>query len=476
MNKYLGVVIWRLLTVALGLVAASRAEQATYANSSFDLPVGARLPGMGNVSLGMPADGSFLLANPAGLAELVRPEGFFHHANLYQGLDIAQDEIFGTMALGNGTVLGFGGQRLSAAGILRVKEGETPSSDNPTTWDAADWTAAAAVARSLYDGRLLVGGLVRLSVRDLDQWGLGAQLDGSVVWKPTGNWRLGARMERAIATATVWESGRSEWSPMDMAVGVGYDADIPYLYGRGSIGIETPGLFETQASNTFSTSPARLWDDPSLFLRSCRIGGEFRFDWGGVIRAGAEIQSITRWSDIFQGTDQTGLYGESWGQMGVGVGYLWNERLRIDYALQSHPDLGMSHRIALGWLFGEAPAKGRRHEDGEADENVVVPRHETGPAPEAEVEAEEVGDGPERPLVVPKAMPGLEEPLEKPETPPVQPSVPADVQEPSAGPALPAGPAEAPASKPEAVLPEKSVQPTAPAADEEAEPVEQLQK
>lgn len=473
MNKYLDAVIWRLLTVTLGLVATSRAEQATYANSSFDLPVGARLPGMGNVSLGMPADGSFLLANPAGLAELVRPEGFFHHANLYQGLDIAQDEIFGTMSLGNGTVLGFGGQRLSAVGILRVKDGETPNFDNPTTLDAADWTAAAAVARSLYDGKLLVGGLMRLSVRDLDQWGLGAQLDGSVVWKPTENWRLGARLERAIATATVWESGRSEWSPMDVAVGFGYDAEVPYLYGRGSIGFETPGLFETQASNTFSAAPARLWDDPSLFLRSCRIGGEFRFDWGGVIRAGAEIQSLTRWSDIFQGNDQTGLYGESWGQMGFGVGYLWNERLRIDYALQSHPDLGMSHRIALGWLFGEAPAKVRRHEGG-AEENAVVPRHESGTA--AEPEGDEVGPGPERPAPAPKAPQAPVEPPEKPETSPPQTVVPAAVDAPEVSPALPMGPAEAPVSKPEAVVPAKSVQPTVPSADEDPEPVEQLQK
>ncbi|MEN9353292.1 MAG: hypothetical protein RL318_617 [Fibrobacterota bacterium] len=460
-NKYLGMVIWRTFLATLSLATSSFAEASAYANSSFELPAGARLPGMGNVSLGMPGDGSFLLANPAALAELDRPEGFFHHANLYQGLDIAQDEIFGVMPLGKATVLGFGGQRLSATGILRVEEGQTPDFSNPNTFDAADWTAAAAVARSLYDGHLLVGGLMRLSVRDLDQWGLGAQLDGSVVWKPNEHWRLGARLERAIATATVWESGTREWSPMDVSIGTGYEAHVPYLYGRGSIGLETPGLFETQASNTFSTEPARLWDDPSLFLRSCRFGGEFRFDWGGVIRAGAEIQAITRWSDIFQGKDESGLYGESWGQMGFGVGYVWNERLRIDYGLQSHPDLGPSHRIALGWLFGEAPAK-RKPASEDGSEEAPVPRHELDPVPAGEEahpeqEAPEVGAPAPQQAPVPPAAPASV----------VEPVAPAPVAAPVVEPSMPVAPAVLPKAAPESA-------PPAPAADDE--PVEQLQK
>jgi hypothetical protein len=328
-----------------------------YTNSSNDLIPGARLPGMGNVSLGMPADPSMLLSNPAGLAELDRPEGFFHHANLYQGLDISQDEIFGALPLGNGTVLGFGGQRVSVSNILRVDEGETPDFSSPRTFEANDWTLAAGISRSLLQGQLLVGGLMRLSLRDLDQYGLGAQLDGSVVWKPLDGLRVGARLERVVATATVWESGRKEWAPMDVATGIGYEIPVPYLYGTGSFAIETPGLFQTQASNSFSNSNARLWDDPNLFLRTCRLGGEFRFDWGGFLRVGAEIQALTRWSDYFQNRDEDGLFGESRGLAGFGVGYLLGDRLKIDYALQAHPDLGVSHRISLGWRFGSPAAK-----------------------------------------------------------------------------------------------------------------------
>lgn len=386
----------------------------------------------------MAADGSFLLSNPAGLAEMERPEGFFHHANLYQGLDISQDEIFGIVPLGKGTVVGFGGQRLSATGILRVRDGESPDNTNPNTLETADWTAAGAVARSLYGGHLLVGGLVRLSVRDLDQLGLGAQLDGSVVWKPTQDWRIGARLERAIATATVWESGRREWSPSDLSLGFGYETEMPYLYGKGALAFETPGLFAEEASNTFSDKPARLWDDPSLFVRSCRFGGEFRFDWGGAVRIGAELQAFSRWSDIFQGQDETGLHGESWGQMGGGVGYLWGDRLRIDYALQSNPDLGLSHRIALGWLFGEAPA--RRKASEEKDEVANPPRHEV---------------------------------LHEDEVAPEMVEMPVD----AGSPVEAKGQAIAPVEPKPTIDPQPAKEPAAPSVPEEdAEPVEQLQK
>jgi hypothetical protein len=351
-----------LLLVAV-LALSVRAEQTAYANSSMDLPAGARLPGMGNVSLGMPGDASFLLANPAALAELTRPEGFFHHANLYQDIDVGQDEIFGALPLGNGVVAGFGGQRVSVGSILKVGESETPDFSNPKTFDAADWTLAGGISRSFYDGTLLTGALARLSWRDLDQYGIGAQLDASAVWKPVDGLRVGARLERAIATATVWESGRREWSPMDLSLGLGYEGDVAYLYGRGSVGIETPGLFQNQASNTFTTEPSRFWEDPGLFLRTCRVGAEFRFNWGGVIRAGAEIQALTRWRDFFEGKDEQGLYGESKGQAGFGVGYVWNQRLRLDYALQSTPDLGVSHRISAAWMFGTPPPPKKRGDD-----------------------------------------------------------------------------------------------------------------
>jgi hypothetical protein len=470
LNKYLDVVIWRTFLATLSLAASSYADASAYANSSFELPAGARLPGMGNVTLGMPGDASFLLANPAALAELERPEGFFHHANLYQGLDIAQDEVFAAMPLGQGTVLGFGGQRVSATGILRVKEGQTPDFASPATFDAADWTAAAAVARSLYGGQLLVGGLMRLSVRDLDQLGLGAQLDGSVIWKPVPAWRLGARLERAIATTTVWRSGTKEWSPMDVAVGAGYEAAVPYLYGRGSFGLETPGLFQAQASNSFSTAPARLWDDPSLFVRSSRLGGEFRFDWGGVIRAGAEIQALTRWSDIFQGKDETGLYEESWGQMGFGVGYIWSERLRVDYALQSHPDLGPSHRIALGWLFGEAPAKRSTSHSEDAEVAPVLRR-----APEEMPAGEELHPEPDAPEVgEPSPTPSTPAPVPAPVSSPVPEATAPEGPEAQPESLVPEPAPPAPAVVPEPVKPAPVTPPQA--ASEDDEPAEQLQQ
>ncbi len=424
----------RLLLLVAALSGTLWAGEVSYANASLELPAGARLPGMGNVSLGMPGDASFLLANPAALAELQRPEGFFHHANLYQDISVSQDEIFGILPLGNGVVAGFGGQRIDVGSILKVGDSVTPDFSNPSTFSAADWNLAGSISRSLYDGRLLVGGVGRLSIRDMDQVGLGAQLDGSVIWKPVEGLRVGTRLERLIATATVWESGRREWTPMDVALGVGYDAPVEYLYGRGSIAFETPGLSRDDAKSTFTTKSARFWEDPSLFLRTCRLGGEFRFNWGGVIRAGMELQSLVRWRNFFDGKDDAGLTGDSRGEVGFGVGYVWRERLKLDYALQNNPDLGVSHRIAVAWMFGNPPSRAVQ-----AD-SLVVPVHEhssdtavdTLEAPEHENTERLQGDS--GTVLKPPTVPAVDS---------MTVPVPAPAASPESAPAVPAAPAPA---------------------------------
>jgi len=105
-------------------------------------------------------------------------------------------------------------------------------------------------------------------------------------------------------------------------------------------------------TSTFSTGDARPWVDPWLFARASRLAAEFHTDFGLVFRAGCEVQALVRITDFLQGTDQTGIYGESSGEFAVGAGYLWSDRVRIDYALVSTPDLGQSQRIALALVFG----------------------------------------------------------------------------------------------------------------------------
>jgi len=340
------------LTAAAGFAL----ETASYVNDAASLPIGARTAGVAGISLGMPGDPSHLAMSPAGLADVSHPEVVFHHARLYEDLSLSQDELYLAAPLSYGTI-GLGISHIGADGILRAERGQSPDFSDPSTFAATDWIVSLAFARTWLDRRLRAGAALRMLGRDIDSYyGGGAQLDASVVWLQSG-FRAGMKLDRGIGGLATWESGRTEYSPPDLVAGLGYEHRVPYFYGQGSLAWETPGLVQKQASSTFSSGDARLWVDPWLFLRSSRIGGEFRFDMGLVLRAGCEIQSLTRALDFLQGEDQQGQFGDSRGSVSVGAGYLWANKVRVDYALVSHPDLGNTQRFSLGLVFGGSAPK-----------------------------------------------------------------------------------------------------------------------
>jgi len=341
-----------LLTATAGFTL----ETASYVNDAASLPIGARTAGVAGISLGMPGDPSHLALSPAGLADVEHPEVVFHHARLYEDLSLSQDEIYLAAPLSYGTI-GLGISHVGADGILRAERGQSPDFGNPSTFAATDWIVSLAFARTWLDHRLRAGAALRMLGRDIDSYyGGGAQLDASVVWLQDG-FRAGLKLDRGIGGVATWESGRTEYSPPDLVAGFGYERRIPYFYGEGSVAWESPGLVQQQATSTFSAGDARPWVDPWLFLRSSRIGGEFRFDMGLVLRAGCEIQSLTRALDFLQGEDQQGQFGDSRGSISVGAGYLWANTVRVDYALVSHPDLGNTQRFSIGLVFGGSTPK-----------------------------------------------------------------------------------------------------------------------
>jgi hypothetical protein len=311
----------------------------------------------------MQGDPSHLALSPAGLADIKRSEVVFHHASLYEDLSLTQTEVYMATPLSYGA-LGLGLSRVGADGILRSLRGESPDFSNPSTFSATDWVASAAFARTWWDRRLRAGAALRLLGRDIDGYfGGGAQLDASLVWLQDG-FRGGLRLDRGIGGLAVWRSGYSEYSPADLVLGLGYERRLGYFYGAGALAWESSGLLQQQASSSFSQNDARPWVDPWLFLRSSRLAGEFRFDMGLVLRGGCEIQALTRVFDFLQGQDQQGQFGESRGSVSVGAGYLWADRVRVDYALVAHPDLGTSQRVTLGLVFGSAAPKPGPPSDG----------------------------------------------------------------------------------------------------------------
>jgi len=156
----------------------------------------------------------------------------------------------------------------------------------------------------------------------------------------------------SMGSFALWRSGYAEYSAPNAEAGLGWEQAIPYFYGDLSLAWETPGLLQPTATNTFSESDARPWKDPWLFARASRLATEFRTDFGLVLRAGCEIQALVRITDFLQGHDQQGIYGESSGLYAFGAGYLWSDRVRIDYSLVGTPDLGTSQRVSLALVFG----------------------------------------------------------------------------------------------------------------------------
>jgi len=182
-------------------------------------------------------------------------------------------------------------------------------------------------------------------------------------------------------------------------------------------------LLQPEATSTFSESDSRPWKDPWLFARASRLAAEFHTDFGVVFRAGCEIQALVRVTDFLQGTDQRGLYGESSGEFAVGVGYLWSDRVRVDYALVSTPDLGSSQRVTLALVFGGKPKVAPQ----------AAPRQATMPAQLQDVPADSTTSVPVVPRTVdPSASPATSDTL--------QPSAPVAT--------TPTAPAVAPMSAP----------------------------
>jgi hypothetical protein len=353
-----------------------------------------------------------------------------HHGSLYQDLSLSQDEIYLAAPLSTGT-LGLGISRIGADGILRSDRGQTPDFNNPSTFSATDWIGTLAFARTWVDGRLRGGASLRLLGRSIDQTsGAGAEMDASLVWAQAG-WRAGLRMDRGLGGFSLWRTGTAEYSPPNLETGFGWEHPFPYFYGTLALAWESPGLLQQEATSSFSEGDARPWKDPWLFARASRLATEFHTDFGVVFRAGCEIQALVRITDFLQGTDQRGLYGESSGEFAVGVGYLWSDRVRIDYALVNTPDLGSSQRVTLALLFGGKPAKASPV--AHSQPSAVKAEPSEGPADST------------------KTAPAGTSPISGPHP---EPATPLDASQPAAPAATPAI-TPAPASKPDEDAPEQ---------------------
>lgn len=394
------------LIALLSVGAQAEIQTVRFGNEPALLPIGARLAGVADVALGLSGDPSYLGRTPSGLLDVEHPEVVIHHGSLYADLSLNQDEVFVAAPLSMGT-LGLGITRVGADGIPRTVRDVTPDFTTMETFSVTAWILNLAFAKSWMDNRLRGGAALRLLGHDLDQAGLGAQMDASFVWVQNG-FRGGLRMDRGLGGVGMYRSGYSEYTPPDIQAGFGWETKSSYLYGTAALAWESAGLLQEQSSSSFTEADVRPWRDPWLALRASRVAAELRTDFGLSLRAGAEIQALVRITDFLQGEDENGLYGESRGSYSIGAGYLWSQRVRVDYAFVGHPDLGGTQRFSLGIVFGGPgpvqsvrtvePKSNPARESKDPQPGDSIPQASPKPAaqPVEPQEAPEGADAPER--------------------------------------------------------------------------------
>jgi hypothetical protein len=222
-----------------------------------------------------------------------------------------------------------------------------PSGEPEGWFTAADWLVAGSLSRRF--GGLDLGGTLHLLYRKLDQSGLGMRADAMAQYTFSEMYRAGVFARGVAPSVARWESGRTEYEPSEATAFVAGRWEVPYFYGNLQAGLETAGLIQRGAKSADGLEGGRGLFHPGSLLKTSRVGGEFLFNFGLVLRAGLE-----------------GLEpGNAWSSLHLGTGYNWKNRVGIDYAFSAHEGLSASHRVALQFTPSFPRFEGRGFRPGE---------------------------------------------------------------------------------------------------------------
>jgi len=339
-----------LLGVFFFAICAGASQRVVGANQTLYLNPSAVSAAEGDAVLALPGSALSAGLNPVGTLDQRFPVLGLSHTALYEGTKL--DAVSGVYDLDSLTRIAAVFMRFGADDIPWIKEGDAiPNDGEWRTLSIFDYTMSLVLAHTLpfhLDAALATHFLYR----ELDQSGFGFRSDASMRWRPLSSWFLTGKVEGWTSSAARWESGQLEYSPVDLILATGGQWNVPYLYGRVSIGYQSPGVFQqgnpwmsigtsvledTSDANLTSLSlgGGRVWEHPVDWLRDGAVGAELAMDWGGAIRLGWQsLREIDSWS--------------------VGGGVTLFGWLTADYAYQRHPVLSGVHRVSLSvspwWL------------------------------------------------------------------------------------------------------------------------------
>lgn len=276
---------------------------------------GVRAAGMGNAFVGLADDINGLFWNPAGLNQLDTWEVTVIHHEWVQGI---RDEFVGIIwPNAPHTTIGLGLNLSTAGGIEH--------------WDSDNFPVAKDSIISTYEGLALV--TYTRKFRDMFNWSVSLKGLYENLYNTTG---FGGALDAGM-----------------------YFRPFPFL-GTGIV-VQNIGIMMYGDENWPLPMRARL----GFNVKAAKLGNivtdiELPYDNVVAIHSGLEIHILDRanirmgYSTGPKSLDELGMLNG----LSLGMGFLFKERYKLDYAYEPYGNLGPTQRIGISYVFGERPKTG----------------------------------------------------------------------------------------------------------------------
>jgi hypothetical protein len=317
--------------LAAGQASAGGIQTSKYGMDYYRAGAGARAEGMGNAAAAAAEDVTAVYWNPAGLAELTRPELQVMHSERFAGA-VNVDFLGAAVPRGRAAAFGVALYRLGVDGIpiTRLTFPDQPLGawvtgpdgrtrlNVPIVEKTVDDQELALVfaAASRRSDRLSVGlnlKTVYKSVGGQTAWGLGFDL--GALLRPWKSLRVGAVIKDATTTLLAWREGRTEAVPPRFRAGLAYPVSVRLFRIVPALDLET-GFSRLGRASQWSSA----WMDAEA-----HAGLEIAYRDRVSLRAGANAGRFT-----------------------AGAGFRISS-LHVDYSFSSHQDLGPGHRLSANF-------------------------------------------------------------------------------------------------------------------------------
>ena len=307
-------------TLILLAFAHSNAEQVVGANSSLEIPQGARSAAVGTAALPVQGDLPSLVQNPLQLAWLERLSLAFAHVSYFE--ETSYNGVVMAVPLRDAGALGFSAARFGASDIPHIKENEPlPDGDDYNTMNISDWIFTSAWGKNF--GKWNLAFALHLLKRELDQSGWGFRSDIAAGYELSKKLMLAGMIKGWTSSAVKWESGYFEYSSPEVYAALKFREPLPYFYGNLNIYWQSAGILHSE-----SEEETRSWKNPVNWFLASSSGLEFETNFSLAFRAG-----------LVKINDASSL------TLGAGIRPL--PKLSADYAFQMHNYLSNVHRISI---------------------------------------------------------------------------------------------------------------------------------